>query len=68
MITKGETEVALLSGAECFSSMRKASKLGIKTGWGEDVGGERIDLGFEKPGGTENEMKHGIIFLSLIHI
>ena len=23
MITKGETEVALLSGAECFSSMRK---------------------------------------------
>ena len=62
MITKGETEVALLSGAECFSSMRKASKLGIKTGWGEDAGGERIDLGFEKPGGTENEMKHGIIF------
>ena len=42
--------------------MRKASKLGIKTGWGEDAGGERIDLGFEKPGGTENEMKHGIIF------
>ena len=42
-----------LSGSE-FSSMRKSSKLGIKTGWGEDVG-ERIDLGFEKPGGTENE-------------
>ena len=61
-IVKGETEVALLSGSECFSSMRKASKLGIKTGWGEDSGGERIDLGFEKPGGTENEMKHGIIF------
>jgi len=61
-ITNGETEVALLSGAECFSSMRKASRLGIKTGWGDNPGGERIDLGFEKPGGTENERKHGIIF------
>ncbi len=61
-IVNGETEVALLSGSECFSSMRKASKLGIKTGWGEDVGGERIDLGFEKPGGTEIERKHGLIF------
>ena len=42
--------------------MRKASRLGIKTGWGDNPGGERIDLGFEKPGGTENERKHGIIF------
>ena len=61
-ITSGETEVALLSGAECFSTMRKASRLGIKTGWGEDAGGERIDLGFERAGGTDNERKHGIIF------
>ena len=61
-IATGETEIALLSGAECFSSMRKASKLGIKTGWGEDAGGKRIDLGFEKPGGTLNEMRHGITF------
>ena len=36
-ITNGETEVALLSGAECFSSMRKASRLGIKTGWGDNL-------------------------------
>ena len=61
-ITSGETEVALLSGAECFSTMRKASRLRIKTGWGEDAGGERIDLGFERAGGTDNERKHGIIF------
>ena len=61
-ITNGESNVALLSGAECFSTMRKASRQGIKTGWGEDSGGERIDLGFEKAGGTENERKHGIIF------
>ena len=43
--------------------MRKASKLGIKTGWGEDAGGERIDLGFEKPGGTENERNTELFFL-----
>ncbi len=61
-ITSGETEIALLSGAECFSTQRKASRLGIKTGWGEDAGGDRIDLGFERAGGTENERKHGIIF------
>ena len=59
-ISQGESDVVLLSGSECFSSMRKASKQGIKTGWGEDSGGQRIDLGFEKPGGTDNEMKHGI--------
>ncbi len=59
-ISQGESDVVLLSGSECFSSMRKASKQGIKTGWGEDSGGQRIDLGFEKAGGTDNEMKHGI--------
>ena len=40
-IASGETEIALLSGAECFSSMRKARQSGIKTGWGEDAGGKR---------------------------
>ena len=61
-ISNGESEVVLLSGAECFSTMRKASKNGQKTGWGEDSGGTRIDLGYEKPGGTKNETKHGIAF------
>ena len=61
-ISKGECAIALLSGSECFSSMKKASKLGKKTGWGEDAGGKRIDLGYERPGGTDNEMKHGIAF------
>jgi len=61
-ISNGESEVVLLSGAECFSTMRKASKNGQKTGWGEDPGGTRIDLGYEKPGGTKNETKHGIAF------
>ena len=60
-ITKGELDVALLSGSECFSTMRKASRMELKTGWGEDPGGNRIDLGYEKLGGTENEMKHGIL-------
>ena len=59
-ISQGESDVVLLSGSECFSSMRKASKQGVKTGWGEDSGGKRIDLGFEKAGGTDNEIKHGI--------
>ena len=53
-ISNGESEVVLLSGAECFSTMRKVSKNGQKTGWGEDSGGTRIDLGYEKPGGTKN--------------
>ena len=51
-----------MSGSECFSTMRKASKNGKKTGWGDDVAGNRIDLGYEKPGGTDNEIKHGIAF------
>ena len=61
-ISSGQSEVVLLSGSECFSTMRKASKSGKKTGWGDDVTGTRIDLGYEKPGGTENEIKHGIAF------
>jgi|TARA_B100001105_G_scaffold51059_1_gene38526 acetyl-CoA C-acetyltransferase len=60
-ITKGELDIVLLSGAECFSTMRKASRMGLKTGWGESPGGNRIDLGYEKLGGTENEIKHGIL-------
>ena len=61
-ISKGECDIALLSGSECFSSMKKASRVRKKTGWGEDAGGKRIDLGYERPGGTDNEMKHGIAF------
>ena len=61
-ISQGESDIVLLSGSECFSTMKKASKQGIKTGWGEDSGGNRIDLGYEKAGGTDNEMKHGIAF------
>ena len=61
-ISHGQSEVVLLSGSECFSTMRKASKNGKKTGWGDDVVGNRIDLGYEKPGGTDNEIKHGIAF------
>ena len=33
-ISNGQSEVVLLSGSECFSTMRKASKNGKKTGWG----------------------------------
>ena len=40
----------------------KSFKIRNKNWLGRGCGGERIDLGFEKPGGTENEMKHGIIF------
>ena len=61
-ISNGQSEVVLLSGSECFSTMRKASKNGKKTGWGDNVAGNRIDLGYEKPGGTDNEIKHGIAF------
>ena len=61
-ISNGQSEVVLLSGSECFSTMRKASKNGKKTGWGDDTAGSRIDLGYEKPGGTYNEIKHGIAF------
>ncbi|MBN44416.1 MAG: acetyl-CoA acetyltransferase [Rhodobiaceae bacterium] len=61
-ISHGQSEVVLLSGSECFSTMRKASKNGKKTGWGDNIVGNRIDLGYEKPGGTDNEIKHGIAF------
>jgi acetyl-CoA C-acetyltransferase len=61
-ISNGQSEVVLLSGSECFSTMRKASKKGKKTGWGDNTVGTRIDLGYEKPGGTDNEIKHGIAF------
>ena len=61
-ISQGESDVVLLSGSECFSTMKKLSKQGLKTGWGEDSGGKRIDIGYEKAGGTENEMRHGIAF------
>ena len=61
-ISQGESDVVLLSGSECFSTMKKVSKQGLKTGWGEDSGGKRIDIGYEKAGGTENEMRHGIAF------
>tara|TARA_B100001057_G_scaffold200996_1_gene201763 strand:- start:3507 stop:5036 length:1530 start_codon:yes stop_codon:yes gene_type:complete len=61
-ISNGQSEVVLLAGSECFSTMRKTSKNGKKTGWGDETTGTRIDLGYEKPGGTDNEIKHGIAF------
>ncbi|GIR16273.1 MAG: hypothetical protein CM15mP29_2610 [Alphaproteobacteria bacterium] len=45
-----------------FQFMKKIfPKNGKKTGGGK-FGGTRIDLGYEKPGGTKKEIKHGIPF------
>ena len=61
-IARGETEVALVAGSECFGSLMRALGQGKTLPWNDDPGGERIDIGTEKLGVTEVEKKHKLQF------
>lgn len=57
-IAQGEQEAVLIAGAECFGSLVRALRQGKTLDWGDDPGGERIDIGIERLGVTEVERKH----------
>jgi acetyl-CoA C-acetyltransferase len=63
LISRGETEVALVAGSECFGTLMRALGQGKMLPWhDENPGGERIDIGVEKLGVTEVEKRHKLQF------
>lgn len=61
-IANGETEVALLAGAEDLATMLGALKRGIKLEWGDDPGGEPIHIGETRSGVNDYERAHNLYF------
>jgi len=57
-IHRGDTKVALVAGAECMYSARRARPKGIDLGW-SPRGTPRVDVGDIRPGTKEAEHKHG---------
>lgn len=61
-IANGETECALLAGAEDLATLIGALKRGVKLEWGDDPGGSYTPIGEEKRGVTDHEKAHGLQF------
>ncbi|MEG9861051.1 MAG: acetyl-CoA acetyltransferase [Parvularculales bacterium] len=61
-IAEGEVNVALVGGGECFFSFMKAMGKGITLDWGDDPGGDCINLGVERDGVSTVERTHGLQF------
>ncbi len=58
-IAEGETDVALVAGAECFATLMRALTRGQTLPWHDnEPGGTRIDIGHERPGVSEVERRH----------
>ena len=57
-IHRGETKVALIAGAECMYSARRARAKAIDLGWSAR-GNPPADAGDTRPGTSEIEHKHG---------
>jgi acetyl-CoA C-acetyltransferase len=62
LIANGETEVALVAGAEAFATMMRALGQGKMLPWHDEPGGTRIDVGYEREGVTEVEKAHKLQF------
>lgn len=65
-IARGESDAAILAGAEYIASMLGAVKLGIDLGWGKgpdaDPGKDPEEIGDMRPGTTAYERAYGLAF------
>lgn len=57
-IASGETELALICGAELLRSTQNARRAGQKIDWNEDPGGEPVRIGDARFGFSEEEARH----------
>jgi acetyl-CoA C-acetyltransferase len=57
-IANGETELALICGAELLRSSQNARKAGLKIDWNEDPGGEPTRIGDKRFGFSDEEARH----------
>lgn len=59
-IAHGETELALVCGAELLRSTQNARKAGLAIDWNEDPGGEPERVGDRRFGFSDEEARHGL--------
>lgn len=59
-IARGEAEAALLAGAECLATQKRAGREGIELDWSDEVGGDFDDRGYGARLASEHEIAHGI--------
>ena len=57
-IARGETELALICGAELLRSTQNARKVGMAIDWNEDPGGEPTRIGDNRWSFSEEEARH----------
>jgi acetyl-CoA C-acetyltransferase len=57
-IASGETELALICGAELLRSTQNARRAGLKIDWNEDPGGEPARVGDKRFGFSDEEARH----------
>lgn len=57
-IANGDTDLALVCGAELLRSNQNARKAGLKIDWNEDPGGEPTRIGDRRFGFSEEENRH----------
>lgn len=57
-IANGETELALICGAELLRSSQNARKAGLAIDWNEDPGGEPTRIGDRRFGFSDEEARH----------
>src|SRR3954468_14286421 len=57
-IASGETELALICGAELLRSTQNARKAGLAIDWNEDPGGEPTRIGDKRFGFSDEEARH----------
>jgi acetyl-CoA C-acetyltransferase len=57
-IARGETELALICGAELLRSTQNARRAGLEIDWNEDPGGEPTRIGDPRFGFSEEEARH----------
>ena len=60
-ISKGETSMVLLSGAEALDTQAKARKAGFTLDWYEGSFGEPDLFSTEQPGSSDTERAHGMV-------
>jgi acetyl-CoA C-acetyltransferase len=61
-IANGETTVALLAGSEDLATLIGALGKGVPLKWGEDAGGEPIQIGDNRRGANDIERAHALYF------
>lgn len=59
-IARGETELALICGAELLRSTQNARKAGLAIDWNEDPGGEPERVGDKRFGFSDEEARHDL--------